>query len=88
MSAVWVNGRFLVEGPNNKINKWKPDPPPEKVLWGKCPECGKEIYELESYWPMGIKFVCVWGGCWEKYFAQGIGYHAPAGLDFGLALEG
>jgi len=87
MSAVWVNGRFLDETPSKKSAKWSPVCAKEKVIWGVCPDCGKDIYEMESYWPLSDKFVCVWGGCWEKYYAQGLGFHAPASLDFGVALE-
>jgi hypothetical protein len=88
MSPVWVNGKFLDETPSKKIEKWKPAAEQEKRVWEACPDCGLAIYEMDSYWCMGDNFACVWGGCWEKYYTQGQGFHAPAGLDFGVALEG
>jgi hypothetical protein len=87
MSPVWVNGKFLDETPSKKIEKWKPTAKEERTVWSTCADCGQDIYKLDSCWPMPDKTVCVWGGCWEKYYAQGIGYHGCAGMDFELALE-
>ena len=84
-SRVWVNGKFLTSD-TKKADKWSPDAPKKRNIFGVCPDCGATIYEMESYWPMQDKYVCVWGGCWEKYFEQGFGFHAPAGLEFGVAL--
>jgi hypothetical protein len=61
---------------------WHKPPDPPKVLWGLCADCGKEIYEMESCWPMSDRTVCVSNGCWEKYCEQGIGFHDCAGLKF------
>lgn len=85
MTPVWVNGKFLTSD-TKKAEKWSPAPLQEKKVWGTCSDCGKDIYELESCWPMGERTVCVWGGCWEKYYERGIGFHAPAGFDPDVAL--
>lgn len=87
MSPVWVNGKFLDESSAKKTEKWKASPKAEAKVWSTCADCGQDIYETESYWPLADRFVCVWGGCWKVYYEQGLGFHAPAGLDFGVALE-
>lgn len=60
---MWVNGIFLDESPNRKIEKWKPDPPKEKVLWGSC-ECGKDIYEGDSVGMVADHKCVVCYSCW------------------------
>jgi len=67
---------------------WQKPAERPKTVWGICPDCGKDILENESCWPLTGKTVCVWGGCWRKYYEQGLGYHDAAGLDLGVALEG
>ena len=84
---VWVNGKVL-DTSQPKANDWTPAPSKDRKVWGVCPDCGQDIYELESCWPMVEKTVCVANGCWEKYYEQGLGYHAPAGWGDSVALEG
>jgi hypothetical protein len=84
-NRVWVNGKFFTSD-SKKAEGWKPAPKQERTVWGTCPDCGQDILEMESYWPMQDKYVCVWNGCWKKYYEQGIGFHDCAGLDFGVAL--
>jgi hypothetical protein len=87
MSPAWVNGRFLEEGPNKKIEKWKPAPEPEKILWGAC-QCGQDIYEGESVGMHGEHKRVVCHACWMTGNFEG--YHLDcAGLILpGVALEG
>lgn len=63
MSPTWVNGRFLDESPNKKIEKWKPVPPKEKKLWGTC-SCGELIYEGDSVGMVADHERVVCYSCW------------------------
>lgn len=47
MSPAWVNGKIL-KSSHPKADKWNPDPPKEKVLWGLCKSCGATICEGDS----------------------------------------
>jgi hypothetical protein len=70
------------KGKPDNLEGWTPPPEPDKTVWGICPDCGKDIYEMESCWPMSDRTICVSNGCWEKYCEQGIGFHDCAGLKF------
>ncbi len=50
----------------------------EKQLFGKCPDCGSDIWTYESVWTMPHSFVCI--DCYLPYYEKGIGFHDCAGF--------
>jgi hypothetical protein len=65
---------------------WSPIAPQEREKFADCPDCLKPIWKMSSYWEMRGGFCCI--DCYRPYFEQGLGFHAPAGLDLPeLALE-
>lgn len=66
---------------------WTPEPTKEHEKFSDCPDCGKTIWKMTSFWEMtGGAFVCI--DCYLPYYEQGKGFHSCAGLEIAeLALE-
>lgn len=67
--AVWVNGKIL-NSSHPKADKWKPEPPKEKTLWGLC-ACGEVIHDGDT---VGMradhKFVICYQCCLSEKFTE------------------